>query len=536
MNDRGLHYNILVRALCLRQGIMPMRVMLIQPPYMRLAGFLNNFYPLGLGYLGSSLLESGQKVRLCNLELSCLPFPFESERFSSHAEYLEGCGDYDHPAWRDLREELRRFRPDLVGISVTTTTYQSAVSASKLCKSENPSAKVIWGGPHATAVPRDVLRRVAEVDIVVAGEGEETMVELCAALEKGRDPAQVLGTWLRNMEKGEGKPPRPLAENLDQLPLPLRNREHLSFAQLYDNNTLGVVATSRGCPFDCAFCASRITWGRKVRWRSTDSVMEELRELASKHSVRYVEFTDDSFTARHAYVREIAQRISEEKVRIKWSCGTRADLITEDIIRVMHENGCELIYIGVESGSERLLEVVGKKATVERIKKGIDHVDKAGLRRCLFFMMGFPDETIEDLEMTRDLMTELGGQIVLSVFSPYPGTRLFEECRELGILPKEPDWSGYSNLCIDQYFAPSNPPEDFKRVAHEMIKIAETGYIRSGVDTLVLKKVRANLLYYLRHPIYAVRNAWASRRFILASMWELLRTPMTKRDRQVPGT
>jgi len=495
-----------------------MRVMLVYPPYMRLAGFFNNFYPLGLGYLASSLLESGHEVLLCNLELSSLPFPFESERFSSHPKYLEGCRNPDHPAWRDLREELRRFQPDLVGISVTTTTYRSAVSASKVCKSEMPSVKVIWGGPHTTSVPRDVLREVEEVDMAVVGEGEETMSELCAALESGRDPSDVPGVWTRDGSGCKAGRLRPLIENLDQLPMPMRERENLSFARLYDNNTMGVVATSRGCPFDCAFCASRATWGKRVRWRSADNVMAELHELASKHSVRYVEFTDDSFTARHSYAREIAGRIPGEEVPIKWSCGTRADLITEDLVRDMCEGGCELVYIGVESGSERVLESVGKRATVEAIKKGIGIVDSARLRRCLFFMMGLPDETLEDLEMTRDLMRELGGQIVLSVFSPYPNTKLFERCRELGILPSNPDWSAYSSVSIDPYFAPKIPPEDFERVAHEMIEMSETGYIRSGVDTLILKKVRSNLLYYLRHPIYAIRNIWSSRRFILAAI------------------
>ncbi len=494
-----------------------MRVMLVQPAYMRLAGFLNNFYPLGLGYLASCLLSSGHDVRVCNLELSSLPFPLESERFSSHGKYLEGCADYRHEAWRELRRELHQFRPDMVGITVTTTTYASAVSAARLCKSEDPSLKVIWGGPHATAVPEDVLRRVPEVNMVVAGEGDETIVELCDRLEKGGDVGGVAGVWVRDGAGVKGSA-RGLLENLDSLPFPLRDREYLSFPGRYDNNTLGVISTGRGCPFDCAFCASSVTWGRNTRWRSPDNVIEELRELVERRGVRYAEFVDDSFTAKHSYVREVSRKISEEGLPVRWSCATRADLITEDVIKGMKSGGCEVVYIGVESGSERVLEAAGKKASLDRIEKGIEMVDRAGMRRCLFFMMGFPDEALEDLEMTRDLMRELGGQIVLSVFSPYPGTGLFRRCQELGLMPERPDWSAYSNLNVDIYFAPQIPREEFRRVANEMIAIAEDSYLQSGMDILLLKKIRANLLYYLRHPVYAIKNAWVSREFILASL------------------
>lgn len=332
----------------------------------------------------------------------------------------------------DVVARIRELGPDLIGVSLTTRQWQRARSLVRELRG-HVNVPVIAGGLHATFSPEVVLANPG-FDYVCLGEGEEATLELVQALEAGKPAHDIANIWVKG-----GKRPglRNPFEPLDALPFLARD--------LLDEPP-GVVhmATQRGCPFPCTYCAARMynqlyqdtaEYGRR---RSHQNVLDELMGLRDAGKLAYVVFLDDTFTIHHPWVREFC-RVYREALKTPFSLHARVETVNEKLLHMLAEAGCQQITYGVESGSERIRrEVMRRPVTNQRFRDVFRWTREAGIQVTANYMLGLPGETRDDLQQTLDLAEELR---VLDfgyfVFYPYPGTQLFHECLQKGWLPAD---------------------------------------------------------------------------------------------------
>jgi radical SAM superfamily enzyme YgiQ (UPF0313 family) len=361
---------------------------------------------VGPAYIGAYLREHGHEVRFLRAGLDM-----------------------------DAADVLRRVlaeAPDVIGLSLTTRQWlrsRDLVAAIRAAL----DVPVVAGGLHPTFSPEAVLATPG-FDYVCLGEGEEAMLELVEALAAGRPADGIANLWPRGGERPALRPP---FAPIDALPFAARD--------LLDE-PLGTVhmATQRGCPFPCTYCAARIykelyegvgTYGRR---RSHDSVLAELAELRAAGRLGYVIFLDDTFTIKHRWVKEFCARYGEE-IGAPFSLHARVETVNEALLGELAAAGCTQITYGVESGSERVRrEIMHRPVTNDRFRDVFRWTREAGILLTANFMLGLPGETRDDLQMTLDLAEELE---VLDfgyfVFYPYPGTHLYRVCVDRGYLPDD---------------------------------------------------------------------------------------------------
>ena len=318
--------------------------------------------------------------------------------------------------------------PDLLALSLTTRQWQRARRLVPAVRASY-DVPVIAGGLHPTFSPEAVLAAPG-FDYVCLGEGEEALLELAG----GADPAGILNVWVRGGARPEMRPP---FEPIDALP-------HLARDMLDEHPGVVHMATQRGCPFPCTYCAARIykelyegvgTYGRR---RSHESVLAELRSLREEGRLGYVIFLDDTFTIKHRWVNEFC-RVYGEQIGAPFSLHARVETVNERLLHTLAEAGCRQITYGVESGSERVRrEIMKRPVTNDRFRDVFRWTREAGILLTANFMMGLPGETREDLQMTLDLAEELAVvDFGYFVFYPYPGTHLFRVCVDEGYLPED---------------------------------------------------------------------------------------------------
>lgn len=335
--------------------------------------------------------------------------------------------DPDEVAGRILAHD-----PGLVGVSLTTRQWLRARDLIATLR-ERSDVPVLAGGLHPTFSPEEVLSHPG-FDFVCLGEGEDAMLELVRALDAGAPTAGIANIWPTGGTRPSLRAPFP---ELDELPFLARD--------LLDEPD-GVVhmATQRGCPFPCTYCAARIyselydgykDYGRR---RSVDDVMAELHEVDATGRLGYVIFLDDTFTINHRWVKEFCARYGEELGK-PFSLHARVETVSEASLHLLAAAGCTQITYGVESGSERIRrEVMRRPVTNDRFREVFGWTRAAGILLTANFMLGLPGETREDLQMTIDLAEELGVRdFGYFVFYPYPGTALYRTCMDEGYLPAD---------------------------------------------------------------------------------------------------
>jgi radical SAM superfamily enzyme YgiQ (UPF0313 family) len=317
--------------------------------------------------------------------------------------------------------------PDILGISQFTHNRFESLKLAAAAKKVNPACFVVFGGPHATLRARETLAKNRDVDAVVLGEGEETFLDLVGSLAGGERPLEsIRGIALRSGSDVLLTPPREQVANLDKLPLPAA----------YFDNAIGVaphrqlefIVTSRGCPAACRFCSSPRFWGKTLRFRSPQSIAEEIKFIRDKYGLLYFSLRDDTFTADRERVMAFCELLLREKIYILWNCQSRVNAIDAEMLLMMKRAGCECVQFGVESGSARVLKELGKKITPEQVKSAALATRRAGINLSIYLITGVPGETDEDLQATLHLIGEIkpaDGQI--SPLAYYPGTALFEK-------------------------------------------------------------------------------------------------------------
>lgn len=366
-------------------------------------------------------------------------------------------------------DALKAFGPDVVGFTVIMGS--SIVRSKKVSAwAKELGARVVWGGPFPSVL-KDMCLRQAPVDALVVGEGEETMLELCAAIGEGRPLQEVKG--IAFLEKGElvETAPRPRIQDLDALPMPWwEGVMPLSKYLIPFNGRMAIpMVTSRGCPGSCSFCYTKTMWGYKWTSRSAAKVVEEIQHVQRlEPRMAGAIFDDDLFAGDVKRIQEFCRLLKEEGTDIYWNCEIRARDIKEPLVAEMKGAGCVELLIGVETGSDRLLSFVLKGVKKEDIVQAFQVVHRLGLRGNAMLMVGMPGETMQDFEQTESLLKELQADgFYFSMYLPSPGTAFFQVAKEHGF--KEPstleEWAALGGLDVSSY-----PQRSLSEVPWELVQ------------------------------------------------------------------
>lgn len=375
--------------------------------------------PLGFCYLAASLRQSGIKSRI----IDALSFEKTME---------------------ETVREVIDCKPRYVGIGATTVGIFRAAELAERIKKENPEIITLIGGAHLTAVPEETMKRFHQFDIGVIGEGEHTIVDLVNALDKGRDLWAVKGIILRR-KGGEvfSTPHRLPIENLDSIPMPAWDMvphlsEYRESATRFSKLPLGAIITSRGCPGKCLFCDNSV-FGRRFRAHSAHYVIKMIRHLKETYGINSLVFYDDYFVVDRKRLKEICQRMIEEKFDLEWVCSARVNAVTEEMLELMKRAGCFQIAYGIESGNQNILNIQQKGVTLERIRRAVEMTHKAGIRSKGYFMIGHPTETPETIQDTIDFATSIPlDNFQATYFTPFPGSQAYGEAHKYGSF--DDDW------------------------------------------------------------------------------------------------
>jgi anaerobic magnesium-protoporphyrin IX monomethyl ester cyclase len=433
-----------------------MKILLVNPAptgTLKATGVL--FPPLGLLYIAAHAEKEGHQVAVRDL------------------------------AVRRKKEDIDFKKYDVVGISTDTTRHRQALQLARRAKASG--CTVVMGGPHPGYVDEEILS-TRRVDFIVRGEGEATFSALVAALEKKNGQFDsIQGISFRSNGGLVRCAPRPFIENIDSLPLPARHLINMDDYRMtkFGGRDITPLITSRGCPYQCAFCASSHFFGKKVRARSVASVLNELEEIYNRYHFNAVAFVDDTFNLFPKRVIEICHGIIEKKLDLWWWCLSRIDLLlrNEEMVKEMVGAGAKSVFIGVESSNPITLKELRKGINVEETVQTVEMLKRNGLEIHASYILGGLHDTIEMIHETIRFAKRLDTNVAqFSILTPYPGTAVYEEVKDRIFKWRSP-WS-------------------FFDMQHLVFKHDHLSFIR--MEWLLLK---AHLLYYTRSK-KAIQDIW----------------------------
>jgi len=392
----------------------------------------------------------------------------------------------------EIKDYIKITKPDVVGVSFFT--YDRFVAFKIAHFAKEYGAVVIGGGHHISALPNDVLLNVNDFDFVVIGEGELSTLELhdCLNTQKPR-LNEIKGIGFRKNGVVKINQPRELINDLDDLPNPAWSLLPIKSYPRYS------VMGSRGCPNDCIFCGSPKFWQRRIRTITPQKFINSIEELVSTYGKKYFRFMDDTFTLNKEWAREICEELLDRKIDIKWECQGRVESADINLFKLMKDAGCYKISFGIESGSQRILNIIKKNITKDMALKAINAARKAGIERVgTFFMLGFPTETYAEMEETYDFSQILRGDMIsFNPTSIYPGTELYQMIVSAGVLKKDFAWhrSGfYSKGFLTHDDIPICETRQLNRTDIE--DTAKRFYIRSFINRLYFLRNYKNWYYF----------------------------------------
>lgn len=415
--------------------------------------------PLNLMYLGASLEKASFSVKILD-------------------DNLKRWG------YEQITKLVEKLNPFIIGVTATTATIKNSLEYIKSIKRILPDVLTIIGGPHPTFLPIDTLKALKELDVVVIGEGEETFTELAEKYEKKGEKGleEVKGIAYRDQSKIRVNDPRPLIRDLDSLPFPAR---HLVPFKEYETtkNDQAHIITSRGCIYSCEYCSSSLIMGKKFRARSPENVVDEIEELYDKYKIGEIGFIDDTFVLNKRRAHRIAEEIKERSLDITWSTSSRVNTINKQLLSNLKSAGLQSIYYGVESGSQRVLDLMNKKITLKQSEDAVKIAKDLEIEVMASFMFGYPGETPAEMDKTIDFSIKLDPDYAqYSILTPFPGTPIYYKLEKRGLIEK--DWEKYT-------------------VLEPVIKYEKLGLSREIVKRKLLEayfKFYRRLSYYIKHP------------------------------------
>jgi len=402
-----------------------MKVLFINPPTLiHDLSFLGKQYPISIMILAAYLRQFGIDVRIWDANAEV----FSKER---------------------LLLELEKWSPDIVGLTAFTSTIKNAAHIAGLIKNHNPEIITIVGGTHPSALPERTMREFPEFDLLVFGEGEKTLRETVEAIGDLHLLSKVKGLCYRKDGDVVMNEPRDLIQNLDEIPFPARDLlpRHLYRSTAYRNvqsqpSQVDALITARGCMGKCTFCASRTVFYGRVRNRSVENVLKEINECKNKWGSDHIWLMDETFTAS---IKRLTAFCNEfKRLGLTWNCSGRVDLMNEEKIKLMAESGCLGIQFGVESGSQRMLNMMKKGITIDQIKRAFEWAHKYGIIADAPIILGAdPSETMADIKLSEKLIREIKPKtFAVSILMPFPGTEARKKMLEKGYIQDE-KWEDY---------------------------------------------------------------------------------------------
>jgi len=381
-----------------------MKVALINPP--RYENYAQP--PMGLALLAGVLEREGHKVSIIDANALNLGQEEIAE---------QSCG------------------ADVAGITAMTPSIGVAMETARNLKQKAPGLTVILGGAHATLLPRETLDSAAEIDMVVCGEGEDTIVSLLQSIERGKPPGDIAGVGYRTGSETVVTPRADTYVDMDSLPflayhlLPWKAyRPHPPHGR---DTPFAAIITSRGCPYHCSYCSKPI-FGYKFRAQSPKRVVDEIDRLVNGFGIREIAFYDDVFTLDKKRANEVCAEIIRRNLRFYWTCESRVNLVDRELLRHLKEAGCYSIAYGIESASPDILKIMDKGITLEQVESAVRLTRQEGLQAVGYFMIGSPGESRESILKTIDFARKLRLDFAqFSITTPFPGTRLYEMYQEI---------------------------------------------------------------------------------------------------------
>ena len=473
------------------------KIMLMEPPFYRL--YHDQFclvkYPLALGYLSSSIIKNTDwSVQTYNSD-----FNIDKKYFVTESDYLTGKGferylsflkDSSLPIWNEIKNSIKEYNPRVLGITLKSQNFTSATIVAKLAKEINPAIKVVIGGAHATMNGRSVFE-YKNIDVSCVGEGEITIVELLRAYENETSLSSVNGIIYRN-ENNEiiQTSPRAYIEDLDSLEFPLTNAPKIfKDFDKYPKEAFSYIFGSRGCPYACTFCESKSMWTRKVRYRSPENIISEIKQMY-EFGIRRVNFDDDTFGVSKKNIKKINKLMHDEIPDVTYTCETVVQLAKdEEVVKDMRYGGCTSTFVGIESGNNQMLKKIKKTQTTDQSIEAISNLKKHGIEAHAFIMVGFPEETEETFQETLDFIPKLApDNVIFSIFTPYPGSELFYQCKDMGIIENEFDVSLYNHQSPLNCFTKYIPKKRFFELRLKAVKFIDNynrkAKIKRGIRSL----------------------------------------------------
>ncbi len=310
-------------------------------------------------------------------------------------------------------EECRH--ADVVGFGCSSPQYEHGLHLAKQSKTKNN--RIVFGGIHSSALPNLLLKEDC-IDAVVVGEGERAILQLISDVDKGVDIS-------KRIYRSD------YVKNLDDIPSPdrktIKNERNIQQAYQDEGIRITSVLSSRGCPYRCSFCCSHVLWGRRVRYRSPLNILDEIEQLITDWNIEFLKFSDDTFTVNKRRVIDFCNLKMERGIKIPYGANAHVNTLDEEMLKHLAKSGCQELWYGVESGSPRILKDIRKDSDINRIKKTFKLTKEYGIKTRAYFLLGMPNETAEDVEMTERLCDELQPDIVgFTLLSPFPINEHFD--------------------------------------------------------------------------------------------------------------
>jgi len=417
-------------------------------------------YPIYLAYVVAILEKAGVEVEFVDAVVEEMSIP-------------------------DFANAAAKINPDMVVIECSTPSIEYDLLTTKSLKERMSDVFVVLVGSHPTFFHREIMRENPQIDAICRGEFDLTVKNLAVTLSNGDRLDEVKGITYRNREGIQVNQDRPLIKNLDELPFPAR---HIVKGNHYRQGTFTgkhctTMVSSRGCPHRCTYCLwPRTLYGSRFRARSAENVVAEMEQVVRDYQIDEIYFDDDSLALNRARILRICQLINQKGIKVKWIPQCRVDSMDEEVLKAMKEAGCHYIRFGVESGSQKMLNIMKKGITLAQIKRAFELCRKVGIKTQAFFLFGIPGETPQTIRESIEFAQKLRPDSAqFAVVIPHPGTDLYEICQGEG-------WLNYSSW------------EDFS-ACNSLIETSELS--RADVERA---RIRAYRKFYFR-PGYVLRTA-----------------------------
>ena len=434
-----------------------------------------SFPPLGILYLAAVLKEK-------DIEVSVLDQPAKGFTMEDTVKWI-------------VKED-----PDVLGFSTFASSGRTAALISNEVKKENPNVIIVFGNYYATFNSERILKKYPSVDVIVRGEGENIVIDLANCLENKGKLKDVLGITFRNENKIISTLDRPLIKDLDSLPFPDRKLIDVDYHSVIAGTNVAPkkftsIVSSRGCVYKCRFCSCRQFARSKWRPRSVQNTMEELHFLASEGHKQFI-FVDDSFTINQKRVIKLCRRMRKEKIDMEWICEGRVDNCSNELLREIERAGCKVLYFGIESANQRILDYFNKQTTPEQSRTAVKTARKVGIDVIIgSFIVGAPTETREEIQNTIEFSKQIPIDFPqFNILGVYPGTDIWNEFERKGLLNGEEYWE--TGISISKICPSAVSHQEIRQMIHDAFYdfIRRPSFLLKQIARTLKSQYRMNII------------------------------------------